>query len=186
MEAAARLFDAKGLAATSITEIVDEAGYTTGALYSNFANKEELFVAVIEQQVAGEMAALQEALTAEPTMEGRLRLVGDWYASKAGEGRRRIRAMAEITLLARHRGDTHTRLLENLQRLQDAVAAMLRQQQEELGIEFQLPLDTLAAAVLALVQGFVMHSAIDDDREVDSGPLTAALGVLLRPRPEPR
>lgn len=181
MEAAARLFEAKGLAGTSITEIVDEAGYTTGALYSNFANKEELFVAVLERQVTDEMTALQAALTAEPTVEGRLRIVGDWYASQAGEGQRRIRALAEIMLLARHRDSVHTRLRGRLQGLQDTVAAMLRQQEEELGFTFQLPVDTLAVAVLALLQGYGLRTAIEDDDEVDTAPLLGALRLLLRP-----
>jgi len=181
MEAAAHLFATKGLAGASITDIVDEAGYTTGALYSNFANKEELFVAVLERQVTDEMAALQAELTAEPTVAGRLRIVGEWYASQAGEGRRRIRALAEITLLARNRRAAQARLRERLRALQEAVAALLRQQEAELGITFQLPVDTLAVAILALLQGFGLHAAIDDEDEVDPTALTSALALLLRP-----
>ena len=37
IEAAQELFDVKGFAATSITDIAEAAGYTTGALYSNFS-----------------------------------------------------------------------------------------------------------------------------------------------------
>ena len=37
LAAAGRLFESKGFSATSIADIAKEAGYTTGALYSNFA-----------------------------------------------------------------------------------------------------------------------------------------------------
>ena len=82
IEAASRLFDARGFAATSIADIA--AGYTTGALYSNFAGKEDLFLDVLARQLTDEISALGAALSAEPTVGGRLRAVGRWYAPQAG------------------------------------------------------------------------------------------------------
>jgi AcrR family transcriptional regulator len=179
LEAANRLFDARGFAA-SIADIADEAGYTTGALYSNFASKEDLFLAVLERQVTIEITALQEALSAERTMSARLELVGRWYASQAGEGRRRTRALAELALLAGSGGPGQARLHDQRRRLHQAIAALLRQQQTELGIEFVMPIPRLTTAVLALLEGFALSSAIDED--LDTAALVAALGMLLRPR----
>jgi len=179
MESANRLFDVKGFSATSIADIADEAGYTTGALYSNFANKEDLFLAVLERQLAAEMSALQEALSAEETIRGRLEVVGAWYVSQAGQGRRRTRALAEIALLAQNREAAYARLREQRGLLHHAVAALLRQQEVELGIEFRMPIPTLTTAVLALLEGFALGSAIEHD--LDSSALVAALGLLLRP-----
>jgi AcrR family transcriptional regulator len=48
--AADRLFTGNGFHATSLDAIADEAGYTKGAVYSNFATKEDLFFAVYEQR----------------------------------------------------------------------------------------------------------------------------------------
>jgi AcrR family transcriptional regulator len=47
IEAAARLFTRDGYAATSIRTIAAEAGITGGSVYNHFANKEEIFTAVI-------------------------------------------------------------------------------------------------------------------------------------------
>jgi AcrR family transcriptional regulator len=44
LEAAARTFARKGFAGASVEEIAESAGFSIGALYSNFANKEELFL----------------------------------------------------------------------------------------------------------------------------------------------
>lgn len=179
MEAAGRLFDAQGFAGTSIAEIADEAGYTTGALYSNFANKEDLFLAVVERQVEDEMAALATELSALPTAAARVALVGSWYASHAGRGRRRTRALAEVALLAQDRVAARERLRQQREGLRHAVAELLRQQEDELGIEFRAPNATLATAVLALLEGFALSAAMDED--VATADVVAALDLLLRP-----
>jgi AcrR family transcriptional regulator len=47
IEAACKLFTRDGYAATSIRSIAAEAGITGGSVYNHFANKEEIFTAVI-------------------------------------------------------------------------------------------------------------------------------------------
>lgn len=181
LAAARDLFDAKGFLATSIADIADEAGYTTGAVYSNFSGKDDLFLAVLERQVTDEMTELQAALSAERTIDARLDVVGRWYATQAGEGRRRTRVLAELALLSGRGGSAriHARMRDQRKRLHEAIAALLRQQEVELGIEFRLPLPTLATCVLALLEGFALSAAIDD--EIDTAAVTAALEMLLRP-----
>src|SRR3954447_13890616 len=58
----------RGFAGASVEAIAAEAGYTRGAFYSNFASKEELFVALLQErgfeqarQVAREGAGLTPA-----------------------------------------------------------------------------------------------------------------------------
>jgi AcrR family transcriptional regulator len=50
-EAAARVFAARGIGAASIEAIAAAAGFTRGAFYSNFAGKDELIVAMLEDHV---------------------------------------------------------------------------------------------------------------------------------------
>ncbi|MFD0921840.1 TetR/AcrR family transcriptional regulator [Saccharopolyspora rosea] len=50
MDAAYREFCRHGINGTSIEAIADEAGFTRGAFYSNFASKEELFLALAERE----------------------------------------------------------------------------------------------------------------------------------------
>ena len=49
LRAADRLFLRNGFVATSLSQIAEEAALTKGAVYSNFAGKEELFLAVLEE-----------------------------------------------------------------------------------------------------------------------------------------
>ncbi len=52
LQTAERLFIEKGYRATSVHEIAAESGFTTGALYWNFGNKEGLFLEILERRLA--------------------------------------------------------------------------------------------------------------------------------------
>ena len=62
LDAALRLFQARGFHATSLDQVAAEAGYTKGAVYSNFSSKEDLFFGVYERRVEETLPALREAL----------------------------------------------------------------------------------------------------------------------------
>ena len=49
--AAEASFVSRGFHASSVDEVAERAGYTKGAVYSNFASKEDLFFAVYERRV---------------------------------------------------------------------------------------------------------------------------------------
>src|SRR5829696_3834308 len=67
MSAAARLFIEQGFHATSVDEIALEAGYTKGAVYSNFDSKEDLFFAVYERRADKAVAEIEQVLREAPT-----------------------------------------------------------------------------------------------------------------------
>ncbi len=48
LQAAMELIREKGFERTSLTEVAERAGVTTGSIYGNFRNREELFMAVAE------------------------------------------------------------------------------------------------------------------------------------------
>ena len=51
LDAAARVIARSGLHGASVEAISDEAGFSTGAIYSNFKGKEDLFLALYEQRI---------------------------------------------------------------------------------------------------------------------------------------
>src|ERR1700754_567175 len=62
IDAAERLFTGEGFHATSLDAVADEAGYTKGAVDSNFASKEDVFFAVYERRVERFLPELERAL----------------------------------------------------------------------------------------------------------------------------
>ncbi|MFJ6769832.1 TetR/AcrR family transcriptional regulator [Kitasatospora sp. NPDC091257] len=64
LAAARELFLSVGFARTSIEDVCAAAGYTRGAFYSNFGGKEELLLALFDDQAARRMAELAELAAA--------------------------------------------------------------------------------------------------------------------------
>ena len=62
LEAATRVFAARGFHGASVDHVAAEAGYTTGAVYSNFAGKEDLFLSAFEHQIARHAREVTEAV----------------------------------------------------------------------------------------------------------------------------
>jgi AcrR family transcriptional regulator len=80
---AARRFSADGYHATSLDAVADEAGFTKGAVYSNFASKEDLFFAVYERRVEEGAAHVRAVLARAATArEGVLALVAESAARR--------------------------------------------------------------------------------------------------------
>lgn len=91
IEAARRLFVARGYADTATPDIVTEAGVTRGALYHHFEDKKALFRAVAERE-AEQVAADIEAGSA-PSGSPRASLLagaGAYFDSMAAPGRTRL------------------------------------------------------------------------------------------------
>ncbi|HZU65008.1 MAG TPA: helix-turn-helix domain-containing protein [Novosphingobium sp.] len=86
IDAARELFRRDGFAATSIDRIAEAAGYSKGAVYSNFACKEEIFLAALQAEGAQSMAKLLEALHAAPDTATLIDLLADWADARAGSG----------------------------------------------------------------------------------------------------
>src|SRR6202050_1694048 len=56
-----------GLGGAVAEKIAEDAGYSRGALYSNFDGKEELFLAVIREEQARHLNAFQAIIKNEPS-----------------------------------------------------------------------------------------------------------------------
>ncbi|WP_329400047.1 TetR/AcrR family transcriptional regulator [Streptomyces lydicus] len=78
LEAAASVFDEQGYDRATIAEVLERAGVTKGALYFHFASKEQLALAVLEEQVVDiavepQKIKLQEFVDAGQVLAYRLR-----------------------------------------------------------------------------------------------------------------
>ena len=89
IEAAAAVIAEKGFDRASLEDIAALAGMTRGAVYGNFKNKEELFLALIETQ----WKPIVPPLRAGATLKEQMRILGKTVATAAKE-RRKYAAVA--------------------------------------------------------------------------------------------
>ena len=62
VEAAADVFAHRGFHAASLDEIAESAGFTRGAIYSNFGGKEELMLAVLDEFTERQLRGFGQAI----------------------------------------------------------------------------------------------------------------------------
>ena len=79
IEAAERLFIRKGFDEASVEDISETAGYSRGAFYSNFENKEQVFLAVIDRR---RPKALDGFFQQGPEPAERIAAVRDWFSNQ--------------------------------------------------------------------------------------------------------
>ena len=71
LDAAARVFARRGFHGASVDEVAAEAGYTSGAVYSHFDGKDDLFLAAFEHDVARYVKEMTEAREGGATADER-------------------------------------------------------------------------------------------------------------------
>lgn len=79
IEKVAPVFNKKGYAGTSLTDMTEATGLTKGSIYGNFENKEEVAVAVYEYNTAKVTEGQKEAVAAEKTALGKLIAFTEYY-----------------------------------------------------------------------------------------------------------
>ncbi len=79
LDGAEAVFARSGYHGASVDEIAREAGATTGALYSNFAGKEDLFLALFEERIATDVRDYSRIVTEGATVAESVRGTADHW-----------------------------------------------------------------------------------------------------------
>ena len=160
LDAAARVFVERGFAGASVEAIAVEAGYTRGAFYSNFASKDELFVALLQERgfemarsVARESAgkSASEVGAAAAAIHGHE--VAEWM----------VRLFLEV--LAHAGRDPEARRLAAgfWSGTREIGAEQIRRRYEATGDEPPADPSEIASAFIALDIGLALQRYVDED-----------------------
>jgi AcrR family transcriptional regulator len=154
--AAARVFLRRGFQGASLREIASEAGLTTGAVYSNFDGKADLFLAVLEQNVDPRLAVMYEAARTAPE-QGLGAAVGEEFAAYVKQQRRWLTLLIEFWAQAAQDPRLRPKFAERHGKLRSAIAEVLAERAARLGLSLALPADQLATVVIALTNGMAVE-----------------------------
>ena len=161
LDAAARVFASHGYGGASIPEIAREAGLSTGAIYSNFSGKEELFLAMMGRSVQAGAEARAKSVANVTDDRDRLieELVATW-TDTVDDGPQTVILMAEFWLYALR----HPPYDEVMAGFLAAVRSNLATTMTEAAAEIDDDLAAqLATAVQALSYGHAMQRLVDPD-----------------------
>ncbi|WP_166844811.1 TetR/AcrR family transcriptional regulator [Isoptericola sp. BMS4] len=175
LDAAFEVFARVGVQSASIEAICEAAGFTRGAFYSNFASKEELFLALTERETRAQLTALETAadtvdagtVTTRDGLRAAVRtVIASVMPDRAAKRSWSVMAL-EFEMLALRDRQVAARYSEQQRHLQAELADVLVRLTDSLGLRFavdaQVAVDLLLGAHES-GQRTAMLSGADDER----------------------
>jgi AcrR family transcriptional regulator len=167
LAAARTVFARSGFHGASVEEIASEAGFSTGALYSNFDGKEDLFLAVMERAIEEHAREITAAVAARPS-------VAERATGGARQWMRMIEREPEVLLLfvefwAYGVRDSQVRpqVAAQFARVRQLLTTLIADGVRDFGLELDIPAEQLAVAIDALADGIARQKLADPEAVPD-------------------
>lgn len=178
VESAKNRFLSVGYAGTSVDDIAEDAGYSKGAVYSNFQDKRNLCRAVLDAIHHEKLGEIATIATSDRAVEQRIGMLTTWVEDTAGDVEWTMLEL-EFVVLSRTDPELAAMIVTLRNDAQEMVTAVLRSFLAGLGIsdageaDLPVPLEDVANLLLSTGIGLGIQRAVDPS--VSAGPATDAL-----------
>lgn len=178
LRAAAKLFCREGLEGASVEDVAEEAGYTKGAFYANFRNKEELFLVMLDEKYAAELERLDAALSgsAEPYDEARSAAADFLQFTRSDPEWPRL--YFQFASYATRNEAFRQELATRQRAMRERLTLIYERWLSSFGKSPPLPLGDLTAMTYFMADGFIVGQLIEPELSDELYP--TMLGVFLR------
>jgi AcrR family transcriptional regulator len=167
LAAARETFARNGFHGASVDEIASAAGYSTGALYSNFDGKEDLFLTLMEREIEEHAREIADAVRSRASV-----------SERAAGGARRWMTMIErepdLLLLFMEfwaygvrDAQVRPKVAERFAQMRNVLTVLIAEGVREFDLELALPAEQLAIAIDALADGIARQKLADPDAVPD-------------------
>ena len=157
------VFARRGFAGAAMEEIAAEAGFTRGAVYSNFADKTDLFLAVLEEREHRRAEEIAELFRGSDTPAAFFTALAEANRTR-DETEQWVLLRVEFWLYAMRNPEVRPRLVERNRAVIDSVEQAVRAILQEAGIDPPRPVEDIAAVVQGLDEGLTVLRLLDPDR----------------------
>lgn len=177
LDAAFAVFSEHGIAASSLADVADAAGLTKGAIYSSFAGKDELVLALMEERVLDRLAAAIARFDGASDHRQAAASAGRVVVDATREDPAPHRLLMEYFAMTHRDPDRREGLRRRRREARDAVTRALERLRDEAGVRLPLPPEEVAVVIMALSNGLAIEGGIDPDAVPDDllGRLLAAV-----------
>jgi AcrR family transcriptional regulator len=178
LDAAHGVFGRRGYHEATLREIAEVAGVSKGAVYYNFANKEELFLALLEARMEERLrevaAAYEQPDSGTDPSE---RAAGD-YIENLKRNPEWVTLFLEFLAHAARDELFRAKLAARFKRFWAELAKVVERRAREQGVRLPLPAEHLAVAIDALGIGFMVPQILEPE-ELPEDLLGKSLAYLL-------
>jgi len=167
LDSAAEVFARRGMQQASIDEVAEHAGHTKGAVYGHFANKEELFLAMLDDRFARHLEEIDDVLASDAEPEDQARAGAANFMDLLTADPEWERLFFEFSAYASRNETFRTQLVARRRDLQDRMAELYRARAEELGVEPPFPIEEIARMTFAMADGIALQKLLDPESVPD-------------------
>jgi AcrR family transcriptional regulator len=160
LEAARRGFVRDGYVKASLERMADDAGYSKGAIYSNFASKEALFLEILERKFLGELSQLRNLLDTIEDPEALIATIRSHYENSI--------EILDVALVAAEfltqvsRGSPHAEACARIYAEQRAgMGELVQVLFRRAGRELPAPASEIATSLVAQTMGLAIQRGVD-------------------------
>ncbi|SDX93371.1 TetR/AcrR family transcriptional regulator [Thermoactinomyces sp. DSM 45892] len=156
-----RLFARRGYHATSVDEIVEEAGYTKGAFYGHFKSKEELFLSIMDERMILHQTEIVKSFQVHED-DGLITITRQLeYVIQRAQDDSWASIYFEFLANTRRNPEVQKKLALMYSRWREFVTGFFQNLQEKGLIKINIDIQLLATTIIALFDGFNIQSYID-------------------------
>ncbi|MGZ3944482.1 MAG: TetR/AcrR family transcriptional regulator [Mucilaginibacter sp.] len=161
----APLFNQKGYAGTSLTDMTDATGLTKGSIYGNFADKDDVALAAFDHNMQALISEVRELQADERSALGKLKAFITVYSN--GLKSPVLKDGCPIVNTGTEADDTHALLKEKasaaLARWHKSVSAIIQQGKMQGEFKENVNSNEFASLMIAMIEGGFTLSKISGD-----------------------
>lgn len=163
LESAERLYAERGIDATSVEDVARAAGFTKGAVFSNFATKDDLVAAILEERVTARLADAVRTLDTDAAEADLPGAVGRMFADALSADDGGSLLVLEYLIRAARDPDRGAGFVATRRAQRERIAAVIEQQAARREVTLRLPAPALALALIALTSALAAEHRADPD-----------------------
>lgn len=161
LAAATSAFAKHGFAGTSIDAIAEAAGFTKGAVYSNFGSKDDLFFALMDQQIELRTRLVTEVARDLPQGGPQaLAAIGERLTRAISENREWQLLFLDYWARAVRDPSIRARFVEHRRAVRTLMGGAVEQIARSLNIGIVLPTDLVSLLLLGLSNGLAIEELV--------------------------
>lgn len=168
LAAARSAFAESGFHGASVEEIATRAGFSTGALYSNFDGKEDLFLVLMEREIEEHAREISAAVAERPSVSERATGGARRWMTMIEREPELLLLFMEFWAYGVREPAVRPKVAERFAQVRRLLTKLIEDGAREFELELALPAEQLAIAVDALADGIARQkladpSAVPDD-----------------------
>jgi AcrR family transcriptional regulator len=161
LDAARSVFARGGFHGASVEEIASEAGFSTGALYSNFDGKEDLFLALMEREIAAHAREIAEAVGARASVDERAKGGARQWMTMIEREPELLLLFMEFWAYGVRDARVRPKVAARFAQVRELLTRLIADGVREFDLELALPAEQLAVAIDALADGIARQKLAD-------------------------